>query len=129
MCAALQNKKEEREDEDSDEDAIGGIFKLKPMNASESKGILHDRDCSLEVITTPLRDWSQPEVLQSIWDCFVTGKWKDSEDAEMLLQDDDTSMNLSCSMPKCAFLSGRFPVECREAKVMITANQKKRLIL
>lgn len=87
---ALQNKKEEREDEDSDEDAIGGIFKLKSMKASESKGVLHDRDCSLEVITTPLRDWSQPEVLQSIRDCFVTGKWKDSEDAEMLLQDDDT---------------------------------------
>ncbi|RMX48626.1 hypothetical protein pdam_00008008 [Pocillopora damicornis] len=87
---ALQNKKEEREDEDSDEDAIGGIFKLKSMNASESKSVLHDRDCSLEVITTPLRDWSQPEVLQSIRDCFVTGKWKDSEDAEMLLQGDDT---------------------------------------
>ena len=65
-------------------------------------------------------------MLQSIRDCFVTGKWKDSEDAEMLLQDDDTSMNLSCSMPKCVFLSGRFPVECREAKVIITANQKKR---
>ncbi|XP_022792558.1 ribosome biogenesis protein BMS1 homolog [Stylophora pistillata] len=86
----LQGKKEEREDEDSEDDAIGGIFKLKSMKASESKGTAHERDCSLEVITTPLRDWSQPEVLQSIRDYFVTGKWKDSEDAEMLLQDDDT---------------------------------------
>ena len=92
LCAVLQGKKEEREDEDSEDDAIGGIFKLKSMKASESKGTAHERDCSLEVITTPLRDWSQPEVLQSIRDYFVTGKWKDSEDAEMLLQDDDTSM-------------------------------------
>ena len=43
----------------------------------------------------PLRDWSQAEVLESIRDCFVTGKWKDSEDAEILLQNDDQSMNFS----------------------------------
>ena len=56
---------------------------------------MHERDCSLEMISVPLRDWSQAEVLESIRDCFVTGKWKDSEDAEILLQNDDQSMNFS----------------------------------
>lgn len=56
---------------------------------------MHERDCSLEMISMPLRDWSQAEVLESVRDCFVTGKWKDSEDAEILLQNDDQSMNFS----------------------------------
>ena len=43
----------------------------------------------------PLRGWSRAEVLESIRDCFVTAKWKDSEDAEILLQNDDQIMNFS----------------------------------
>ena len=72
---------------------------------------MHERDCSLEMISMPLRDWSQAEVLESIRDCFVTGKWKDSEDAEILLQNDDQSMNFSyhvslylCTMYMCIYM-------------------------
>ena len=90
-----QNKKEPDVNEDSDDNTVGGIFRLKSKKVSESAGTMHERDCSLEVISTRLRDWSQPEVLEIIRDCFVTGKWKDSEDAEKLLQDDDQSMNCS----------------------------------
>ena len=36
-----------------------------------------------------LRDWDSEEVRESIKDCFVTGKWKESEDAEALLRLDD----------------------------------------
>ena len=81
--------------DDSDNDTVGGIFRLKSKKDSQSTGTMHERDCSLEVISMPLRDWSRTEVLESIRDCFVTGKWKDSEDAEILLQNDDQSMNLS----------------------------------
>lgn len=92
-----KNKKEQNADDDSDEDTVGGIFRLKSKKDSQSTGTVHERDCSLDVISTPLRDWSQAEILESIRDCFVTGKWKDSEDAEILLQDDDQSMNCSLS--------------------------------
>lgn len=36
-----------------------------------------------------LQDWNQQSVLDSIRDCFVTGKWKEDEDAEELLALDD----------------------------------------
>lgn len=89
-----KSKKEQNTEDDSDDDTVGGIFKLKAKrDSAQSTDTAHERDCSLEVVSTPLRDWSQAEVLQSIRDCFVTGKWKDSEDAEILLQDDDQSMN------------------------------------
>ena len=90
-----KNKKEPDVNDESDDDTVGGIFRLKSKSDSQSTGTMHERDCSLEVISTPLRDWNQPTVLESIRDCFVTGKWKDSEDAEILLQDDDQSMNCS----------------------------------
>ena len=90
-----KNRKEPDVTDDSDDDTVGGIFRLKSKNDAQSTGTFHERDCSLELISMPLRDWSQAAVLESIQDCFVTGKWKDSEDAEILLQDDDQSMNCS----------------------------------
>lgn len=95
LAVLHKNKNEPVVNDDSDNDTVGGIFRLKSKKDSQSTGTMHERDCSLEVISMPLRDWSQTEVLESIRDCFVTGKWKDSEDAEILLQNDDQSMNLS----------------------------------
>lgn len=83
---------------DSDDEAVGGIFRLKTKKDSQSLGTVHERDCSLEVSRTSVRDWNQSEVLESIQDCFVTGKWKDSEDAEALLQDDDQCMYLNSTL-------------------------------
>ena len=88
----LQKTKEEGAEGDSDDDAAGGIFRLKKKKDSRSLGTMHERDCSLEVSSISVRDWSQPEVLESIRDCFVTGKWRDSEDAETRLRDDDECM-------------------------------------
>lgn len=95
LAVLHKNKNEPVVNDDSDDDTVGGIFRLKSKKDSQSTGTMHERDCSLEVISMPLRDWSRTEVLESIRDCFVTGKWKDSEDAEILLQNDDQSMNLS----------------------------------
>ena len=100
-----QNKKDPDVNDDSDDNTVGGIFRLKFKKDSQSAGTMHERDCSLEMISTRLRDWSQPEVLESIRDCFVTGRWKDSEDAEILLQDDDQSMNCSYSSLSSLYIS------------------------
>ena len=93
-----KNKEEQNADSGSDENTVGGIFRLKSKKDSKSTGTAHERDCSLEVNNITLRDWSQAEVLDSIRDCFVTGKWKDSEDAERLLQDDDQSMKCAVNV-------------------------------
>ena len=53
---------------------------------------MHERDCSLVITDISVRDWSRPKVLESIRDCFVTGKWKASEDAQTLLREDDQCM-------------------------------------
>ena len=82
--------------DDSDDDRIGGIFKLKPKKSSLSLGTMHERDCSLAVTSVSMRDWSKPEVLESIRCCFVTGKWKNSEDAETLLQQVNQCMYRLC---------------------------------
>lgn len=95
LAVLHKNKKEAVVNDDNEDDTVGGIFRLKSKKDSQSTGTMHERDCSLEVISMPLRDWSRTEVLESIRDCFVTGKWKDSEDAEILLQNDDQSMNFS----------------------------------
>ena len=96
----LHKTKERDADSDSDSEAVGGIFKLKTKKDSKSLGTMHERDCALEVASTSLKDWSQLEVRQSIHDCFVSGKWKESEDAEALLQDDEQCM---CTYSVCIF--------------------------
>lgn len=48
--------------------------------------VMHERDCS-KVITEHTREWQ--DILADIKDCFVTGKWTETEDAETLLQMDD----------------------------------------
>lgn len=92
VFSVLHKTKEQDADSDSDNDTVGGIFRLKTKKDSRRLGTMHERDCTLEPASTSVRDWSQPDVLQSIRDCFVTGKWKDSEDAEALLQHDDQRM-------------------------------------
>ncbi|KAK2565041.1 Ribosome biogenesis protein BMS1-like protein [Acropora cervicornis] len=74
--------------DNSDDDTVGGIFKVK-QKKNQSLGTVHERDCSLVITNISVRDWSQTKVLESIRDCFVTGKWKASEDAQTLLREDD----------------------------------------
>lgn len=77
------------EDED---DEIGGMFRV--LNTSQSRkstvaSTLDGLDSSLFSGTTNIKDWTCQKVQAEIRDCFVTGKWKDSEDAEELLRLDD----------------------------------------
>lgn len=87
-------KSEKNEKEEDDSEDIGGMFRKV---SREQKRLQEDRDlqdgidCSRNI--THKKDWSNSTTLLSIADCFVTGKWKESEDAEELLRLDDASVS------------------------------------
>ncbi|XP_026710886.1 ribosome biogenesis protein BMS1 homolog [Athene cunicularia] len=79
------------EDEDHEsEDAggeLGGLFRVsRPDKASKQKA--NALDCS-KFLVEKLQDWDLEEVMNSIRDCFVTGKWEDDKDAAKLLEEDE----------------------------------------
>ncbi|XP_074011057.1 ribosome biogenesis protein BMS1 homolog [Numenius arquata] len=77
---------EDHESEDAG-DELGGLFRVsRPDKASKQKA--NALDCSKFLIEKP-QDWDLEEVMSSIRDCFVTGKWEDDKDAAKLLEEDD----------------------------------------
>ncbi|XP_053496000.1 ribosome biogenesis protein BMS1 homolog isoform X1 [Ictalurus furcatus] len=78
---------EEEEEENSEEEELGGLFRVsRPEN---SKKLRADAvDCS-RFQPDASHDWDQEEMLASIRDCFVTGKWEGDKDAATLLKEDD----------------------------------------
>ncbi|PKK28288.1 BMS1 ribosome biogenesis factor [Columba livia] len=79
----------EDEDQESEDagDEVGGLFRVsRPDKASKQKA--NALDCSKFLIEKP-QDWDLEEVMSSIRDCFVTGKWEDDKDAAKLLQEDE----------------------------------------
>ncbi|ENN71782.1 hypothetical protein D910_02524 [Dendroctonus ponderosae] len=81
-----------------DEEEIGGMFK----KVSRTQHMLQSRKDNMNLIESSLmfpwntvtKDWTTEENKGLIANCFVTGKWKDSEDANELLRLDDAD-NLS----------------------------------
>ena len=83
------------ESEDGDEDRLGGLFKIASEKRRERQSVQSNKDnidCSRFVVEK-LQDWTKADVLDGIRDCFVTGKWKENEDAEELLAMDDLEMD------------------------------------
>lgn len=84
-------KDEEDSSSEEDDDDIGGLF----YKVSQPKPSKHISQAAMDEIDTSryippaLRDWSNDEVFNSIKDCFVTGEWKESENAQTLLNMDD----------------------------------------
>ncbi|XP_050755202.1 ribosome biogenesis protein BMS1 homolog [Gymnogyps californianus] len=77
---------EDHEGEDAG-DELGGLFRVsRPDKASKQKA--NALDCSKFLIEKP-QDWDLEEVMSSIRDCFVTGKWEDDKDAAKLLEEDE----------------------------------------
>ncbi|XP_069719979.1 ribosome biogenesis protein BMS1 homolog [Phaenicophaeus curvirostris] len=77
---------EDHESEDGN-DELGGLFRVsRPDKASKQK--VNDLDCSKFPVEKP-QDWDLEEVMSSIRDCFVTGKWEDDKDAAKLLEEDE----------------------------------------
>ncbi|XP_060710010.1 ribosome biogenesis protein BMS1 homolog [Hemiscyllium ocellatum] len=80
------NEKDE-EDQEGD-DTLGGIFHVSRPD-KESKKKNNSLDSSVFHVKNP-HDWDLAEVMNSIRDCFVTGKWETEKDASTLLDEDDS---------------------------------------
>lgn len=89
---AAESRDDEEQSDDDDEDDLFKVVKEKQSNVQRQKEI-QDRDecCFFEQSMAGLRDWTLEENMALIKNCFVTGKWKASEDAEELLKLDDMS--------------------------------------
>ena len=77
-------------DEEDEEDLVAGIFQSRKNKLAKKKNALfHSRDCSKAEVEKDQIDVALDEIKQLIKDCFVTGKWNASEDAQKLLDDDE----------------------------------------
>ncbi|XP_055534253.1 ribosome biogenesis protein BMS1 homolog [Wyeomyia smithii] len=85
----------ETQEDTGDDDLLGGLFKGVSQRQAEmhKKKSIQDDDegCFFEEYAGGVRDWTAEENKRLINNCFVTGKWKHSEDAEELLKLDDMS--------------------------------------
>ncbi|KAM4669083.1 ribosome biogenesis protein BMS1 homolog isoform 2-T2 [Amazona ochrocephala] len=82
--AAVEDEDPEGEDTG---DELGGLFHVSRPD-KESKQKANALDCSKFLVEKP-QDWDLEEVMSSIRDCFVTGKWEDDKDAAKLLEKDE----------------------------------------
>ncbi|XP_067646633.1 ribosome biogenesis protein BMS1 homolog [Eurosta solidaginis] len=87
------NDKESIKDSDSEEE-LGGLFKVvaKKQNDLQRDKDIRDKmeNCFFEDYSGA-RNWLEEKNKTVLKNCFVTGKWKASEDAETLLRLDDLS--------------------------------------
>ncbi|XP_050504650.1 ribosome biogenesis protein BMS1 homolog [Diabrotica virgifera virgifera] len=83
-----------KEDEDEDNE-IGGLFKKVSKEQHElkqNKDVMNLTESSLMLPwNAVMKDWTESDNKDLIINCFVTGKWKDSEDANELLKLDDAA--------------------------------------
>ncbi|XP_017781271.1 PREDICTED: ribosome biogenesis protein BMS1 homolog [Nicrophorus vespilloides] len=81
------------EDSGDDEDNIGGLFKKISVEQQKLKMEKDKMDLIESTLFMPwnsnIRNWIDPENKLLITNRFVTGKWKESEDANELLKLDD----------------------------------------
>nr|XP_008168748.1 ribosome biogenesis protein BMS1 homolog isoform X1 [Chrysemys picta bellii]XP_023962994.1 ribosome biogenesis protein BMS1 homolog isoform X1 [Chrysemys picta bellii]XP_023962995.1 ribosome biogenesis protein BMS1 homolog isoform X1 [Chrysemys picta bellii] len=78
---------EDADEEDDADEELGGLFHVSRPD-KESKQKANALDCSKFPVETP-QDWDLDEVMNSIRDCFVTGKWEADKDAAKLLEEDE----------------------------------------
>lgn len=87
----LEEKEEEENASGTEEGDIGGMFRV--MKAQQSQKLkdreLQNQDESVYYSHDSPRDWLGEDNKPLVVNRFVTGKWKESEDAEELLKLDD----------------------------------------
>ncbi|XP_038591761.1 ribosome biogenesis protein BMS1 homolog isoform X2 [Micropterus salmoides] len=77
----------ESADSEDEEEELGGLFRVsRPQNSKKFQA--NALDCSRFNPETS-HDWDLEEMLNSIRDCFVTGKWEEGQDAATLLKEDE----------------------------------------
>ena len=88
----LGDKDDKNAKNDHDEmEEIGGMFKVMKQNQfrKDDQRLAMDQLDSTRFSSVNVQDWDDEDIRLKIKDCFVTGKWKQSEDAEELLKLDD----------------------------------------
>ncbi|XP_056633768.1 ribosome biogenesis protein BMS1 homolog [Diorhabda sublineata] len=82
-----------KNDEIDDEEELGGLFRKvskNQHNLKQSKDVMNLTESSLTLPwNVNMKDWTHPDNKELIKNCFITGKWKDSEDARELLKLDE----------------------------------------
>nr|XP_033467814.1 ribosome biogenesis protein BMS1 homolog isoform X3 [Epinephelus lanceolatus] len=77
----------EAEDSEDEDEELGGLFRVsRPQKSKKSQE--NAVDCSRFNPSTS-HNWDLEEMLNSIRDCFVTGKWEEGQDAATLLKEDE----------------------------------------
>ncbi|XP_042638855.1 ribosome biogenesis protein BMS1 homolog [Orycteropus afer afer] len=75
---------EDNEEDDGDpKQELGGLFRVSKPDR-ESKHKANSLDCS-KFLVEELHHWDLEEVMNTIRDCFVTGKWEEDKDAAKVL--------------------------------------------
>ena len=82
---------QDAQNDESDDEELGGMFKVMKQHQfkRDDQRLAMDQLDSTKFNVSNLQNWAEEEVRMNIKDCFVTGKWKQSEDAEELLKLDD----------------------------------------
>uniref|UniRef100_A0A8C3ABE1 BMS1 ribosome biogenesis factor n=1 Tax=Cyclopterus lumpus TaxID=8103 RepID=A0A8C3ABE1_CYCLU len=76
----------EVDDSEDEEQELGGLFRVsRPQNSKKFQANAVD---SSRFSPDASHNWELEEMLNSIRDCFVTGKWDESQDAATLLKED-----------------------------------------
>ncbi|KAJ8925423.1 hypothetical protein NQ315_009255 [Exocentrus adspersus] len=92
--STIEENREEDSNKDED-DKIGGLFKKVSRDQEKvklNKDSMNVTETSLMLPWgTTTRDWLDPQNKVLVANCFVTGKWKESEDAAELLKLDDAN--------------------------------------
>uniref|UniRef100_A0A3Q2NU08 BMS1 ribosome biogenesis factor n=1 Tax=Fundulus heteroclitus TaxID=8078 RepID=A0A3Q2NU08_FUNHE len=77
----------EAQESEEEEEELGGLFRVSRPQQSK-KVQANTLDCSRFHPDT-FHNWDVEEMLDSIRDCFVTGKWEEGHDAATLLKQDE----------------------------------------
>uniref|UniRef100_A0A665TS47 BMS1 ribosome biogenesis factor n=1 Tax=Echeneis naucrates TaxID=173247 RepID=A0A665TS47_ECHNA len=77
----------EADDSEEVEEELGGLFRVSHPQ-KKKRVIANYVDCSRFNPDTS-HNWDLEEMLSSIRDCFVTGKWEEDQDAAALLKEDE----------------------------------------
>ncbi|XP_039991514.1 ribosome biogenesis protein BMS1 homolog [Xiphias gladius] len=77
----------EADDSEDEEEELGGLFRVsRPQKSRTFKA--NAMDCS-RFHPDISHNWDLEEMLNSIRDCFVTGRWEEGHDAATLLKEDE----------------------------------------
>ncbi|KAM6898713.1 ribosome biogenesis protein BMS1 homolog isoform 2-T2 [Lycodopsis pacificus] len=77
----------EADDSEDEEQELGGLFRVsRPQKSKKFQSNVVD---SSRFTPDSSNNWDSEEMLNSIRDCFVTGKWDESQDAATLLKEDE----------------------------------------